>query len=303
MFWFIRFLVENTITPTCCGVDPACAHPACYPISIPATDPVYAQYGQNCLEFVRSQPAPRSGCRLGARIQLNSVTSYLDGSQIYGSKASDANRWFRQFFHTVFLLQYLLHCVFISIIGVFSLIQFKFLAVCGRRLIDFQSVDWLIDWVIEWVIELLIDCSIDWLIDWCIKFDLIKFKFSAVCSRWFLRMLVRYVVIVLQVFVMQFGFNYFLQSAGEAARAFAEQQFAHMLAAEFNHGARWRGLTGLAKRRVPICPAWMPAIFVSISIPVSSLFILYVKMSNSIWSLDWLIDWLIEWVIDGWIDR
>ncbi|OQV24865.1 Chorion peroxidase [Hypsibius exemplaris] len=83
---------KRSVTPSCCGTDAACIHPACFPILIPANDPVYGQFSQNCLEFVRSQPAAQSGCRLGKRIPLDQVTAYIDGSQIYGSKVSDANR-------------------------------------------------------------------------------------------------------------------------------------------------------------------------------------------------------------------
>ncbi|XP_068205835.1 lactoperoxidase-like isoform X2 [Palaemon carinicauda] len=56
----------------------------CAPIPIPLDDDFYSCYGQTCMEFVRSAPAPM--CRFGPREQLNQHTAYLDGSGIYGPK-------------------------------------------------------------------------------------------------------------------------------------------------------------------------------------------------------------------------
>ena len=49
----------------------------------------YSRYNKTCMEFVRSSPAPRPDCALGPRDQINQITSYLDGSNIYGSTAED----------------------------------------------------------------------------------------------------------------------------------------------------------------------------------------------------------------------
>ncbi|XP_068223713.1 peroxidase-like isoform X1 [Palaemon carinicauda] len=61
----------------------------CSPISIPVDDTFYSRYGQTCMEFVRSAPAPM--CTFGPREQLNQHSAYLDGSVIYGVKQDTLN--------------------------------------------------------------------------------------------------------------------------------------------------------------------------------------------------------------------
>ncbi|XP_068232414.1 peroxidasin-like [Palaemon carinicauda] len=62
--------------------------PDCRPIDVSA-DPVYQADGKICMRFVRSLIASQ-GCTLGPREQLNQLTAYIDGSQIYGSTDSVA---------------------------------------------------------------------------------------------------------------------------------------------------------------------------------------------------------------------
>ncbi|XP_063223065.1 uncharacterized protein LOC134531301 [Bacillus rossius redtenbacheri] len=76
----------------CCGVDFKDFHPECFPIRIADSDPVFGRAGETCQEYARSATAPRIGCTLGPREQLNKVTSYLDASMIYGSSQEDANK-------------------------------------------------------------------------------------------------------------------------------------------------------------------------------------------------------------------
>ncbi|XP_067139669.1 peroxidase-like isoform X2 [Centruroides vittatus] len=97
MLWglFVDHDVTNTAVSqdrsglpiTCCHKDilsnNSLCHPECYPIKVPKDDKFYSQYNVTCMEFVRASPVktPYSVYRQ----QLNQITSYLDGSAIYGS--------------------------------------------------------------------------------------------------------------------------------------------------------------------------------------------------------------------------
>ncbi|XP_046639032.1 peroxidase-like [Daphnia pulicaria] len=84
-------------TPQCCNatsgqpLNPDLLHPFCLPIDIPADDAFYSQYGQACMQFVRTQIGADYACTLGHAEQLNSITHWLDGSMIYGSSLSELN--------------------------------------------------------------------------------------------------------------------------------------------------------------------------------------------------------------------
>ncbi|XP_054263241.1 peroxidase-like [Macrosteles quadrilineatus] len=85
---------------SCCreGVplEPSLRHPDCFHIDLPRTDKIFSPFGERCMEFVRSLPAPRPECNFGPREQMNQITGYLDGSNIYGSTI-DAQRSLREF--------------------------------------------------------------------------------------------------------------------------------------------------------------------------------------------------------------
>uniref|UniRef100_A0A914YH67 Peroxidase n=1 Tax=Panagrolaimus superbus TaxID=310955 RepID=A0A914YH67_9BILA len=75
---------NNNFKPfPCC--DASFVHPDCLPIHISSRDFFYSRSNVSCLPYTRSLPAPRHLCRLGHREQINTVTSFLDASTIYGS--------------------------------------------------------------------------------------------------------------------------------------------------------------------------------------------------------------------------
>ena len=45
--------------------DTELLHPECFNIDIPKDDPFFAKFGQRCMSFVRSTPAPRFDCSFG----------------------------------------------------------------------------------------------------------------------------------------------------------------------------------------------------------------------------------------------
>ena len=79
----------------CCSLpDRQLKHPECWPLTLKPVDPLYPQH--KCMEYVRSCQTVRPGCTLGAREQINQVTSYLDASVVYGSSEEEA-RELREF--------------------------------------------------------------------------------------------------------------------------------------------------------------------------------------------------------------
>ncbi|XP_014275345.1 peroxidase [Halyomorpha halys] len=79
---------------SCCRegqvISPELRHPDCFPIDLPRNDRVFAPFGERCMEFARSLPAPRPECNFGPREQMNQITGYLDASNIYGSNRDTA---------------------------------------------------------------------------------------------------------------------------------------------------------------------------------------------------------------------
>ncbi|XP_076030398.1 salivary peroxidase/catechol oxidase-like [Oratosquilla oratoria] len=72
----------------CCGVDRG--HPLCAPIdTLNRQDTVSRENNRNCIQFARSVTAPITSCQFIFREQSNQITSYIDGSQIYGSNEEE----------------------------------------------------------------------------------------------------------------------------------------------------------------------------------------------------------------------
>jgi len=67
----------------------------CFPIDVPSDDPFFSQFGVSCLDFQRSAPTTPRDCNFGNREQMNSITAYIDASQIYGSE-----RWLTYYLRT-----------------------------------------------------------------------------------------------------------------------------------------------------------------------------------------------------------
>ncbi|XP_055523846.1 chorion peroxidase-like isoform X1 [Wyeomyia smithii] len=60
-------------------------HFACMPIDVSPHDPFYSKFGVRCLNFVRLALASEGNCRMGYAKQVNTVTHFIDASQVYGS--------------------------------------------------------------------------------------------------------------------------------------------------------------------------------------------------------------------------
>ncbi|XP_069120604.1 uncharacterized protein [Argopecten irradians] len=75
-------------TVECCGIVDTVfrnRRDQCFIIPIDqTTDPVFTN--RDCMNFVRSVPAQSDHCLPGVREQLNAITSYVDGSMVYGSE-------------------------------------------------------------------------------------------------------------------------------------------------------------------------------------------------------------------------
>ncbi|XP_014665270.1 PREDICTED: uncharacterized protein LOC106807453 [Priapulus caudatus] len=81
---------SNSQAIDCCQEDSA-LYTGCQPIVAPPDDPFYSEHRDFCINFARSTPAPRFGCALGHREQMNILTSFIDGSQVYGNTQSTAD--------------------------------------------------------------------------------------------------------------------------------------------------------------------------------------------------------------------
>ena len=65
----------------------------CFPIQIPRNDPFY-RGKKTCMNFARSETAPDMDCQPGPLQQVNQISHWLDGSNIYGSSRWVICNWF-----------------------------------------------------------------------------------------------------------------------------------------------------------------------------------------------------------------
>ncbi|CAH1782724.1 unnamed protein product [Owenia fusiformis] len=75
------FKGEHNTEIDCCAEE-SYGRPECFKIMIPDGDP---RFNHECMNFVRSTPSPGIGCQGDERQQINKITSYIDGSNVYGS--------------------------------------------------------------------------------------------------------------------------------------------------------------------------------------------------------------------------
>lgn len=79
---YIYFLLagQSGFGISCCRsgrvIEPSLRHPDCFAIELPRNDHVFARFGEQCMEFVRSLPAPRPECNFGPREQVNRSTDF-----------------------------------------------------------------------------------------------------------------------------------------------------------------------------------------------------------------------------------
>lgn len=89
-------LLNHDVTRAAVGEAPDCCPQylkgPCMPIPVPPMDPLYSKHNVKCLKFDRSLAAMRPKCLLGLRAQINTVTSPVDASFVYGSSKSQAAR-------------------------------------------------------------------------------------------------------------------------------------------------------------------------------------------------------------------
>ncbi|XP_046398870.1 peroxidase-like [Ischnura elegans] len=90
-------------TTDCCSGDGRCLSKevqtqhkpdgSCFPIDIPADDPFYSKFNQECMDFVRTATDATNGCGhpFGPARQLSTVTSYMDASLVYGADQTTAD--------------------------------------------------------------------------------------------------------------------------------------------------------------------------------------------------------------------
>ena len=67
----------------CCDLREELKHPECMSIKVKTDDPILSGLRQNCMEYVRSSTAVKTGCTLGAREQINQVIYLIYCSYLF----------------------------------------------------------------------------------------------------------------------------------------------------------------------------------------------------------------------------
>ena len=86
---------EHEVEESCCEVpaNGKTKDEECLEILIPPNDPFYSSLNQSCIHLTRSDPHSSSGWPPSIkREQQNIVTSFLDGSHVYGSTTERSKR-------------------------------------------------------------------------------------------------------------------------------------------------------------------------------------------------------------------
>ncbi|KAJ8968839.1 hypothetical protein NQ317_005307 [Molorchus minor] len=72
-----KMLSTETTPRECCHRPPHLKHPYCDEIYIPEDDYFFRLFHVNCIDFVRTFPAVRPGCRLGSKVPYNTLQGKL----------------------------------------------------------------------------------------------------------------------------------------------------------------------------------------------------------------------------------
>jgi hypothetical protein len=82
------FLIDsdgNTLSCPCSSTDLSC-----FSVQMPQDENIMKM---SCMQFTRSSPTfPNISCTTGYREQLNLITSFIDGSAIYGTSVEQCNQ-------------------------------------------------------------------------------------------------------------------------------------------------------------------------------------------------------------------
>lgn len=92
----LSLAAHNNKQISCCTkkilANPRLLHPDCFVIPVPEQDQFMRSAQQGCINFVRAAPAINNKCTFGPREQLNQLSSYIDGNNVYGASIAEERR-------------------------------------------------------------------------------------------------------------------------------------------------------------------------------------------------------------------